>query len=132
MPLFPANGFPGTACSGSRSIGSGPRRPRKRRNNAMSRVCELTGKGPMSGNNISHANNKTRRRWQPNLQVCSFPSEILGKPVRLRLTANGIRTVEHNGGIDAWVMGSRKSRLSEEALKVRKTMEKAIARKASR
>ena len=97
----------------------------------MARVCEVTGKKPHFGNKVSHANNKNRRRWQPNLQVCSFPSEILGKPVTLRLTANGIRTVEHNGGIDAWVMGSRKSRMSEEALKVRKAMEKAMARKAS-
>ena len=97
----------------------------------MARVCEVTGKKPHFGNKVSHANNKVRRRWQPNLQVCSFPSEILGKPVSLRLTANGIRTVEHNGGIDAWVMGSRKSRLSEEALKVRKAMEKAMASKAA-
>ena len=97
----------------------------------MARVCEVTGKKPTFGNNVSHANNKTRRRWQPNLQVCSFPSEILGKPVTLRLTANGIRTVEHNGGIDAWVMGARKSRLSEEALKVRKAMDKATESKAS-
>lgn len=97
----------------------------------MARVCEVTGKKPLFGNNVSHANNKNRRRWQPNLQVCSFPSEILGKPVTLRLTANGIRTVEHNGGIDAWVMGARKSRLSEEALKVRKAMEKATESKAS-
>ncbi len=96
----------------------------------MARVCTVTGKKPLSGNKVSHANNKTRRRWQPNLQICSFPSEILGK-VTLRLTARGIRTVEHNGGIDAWIMGARKSRLSDEALKVRKAMEKAIARKAA-
>ncbi|MGE4351509.1 MAG: 50S ribosomal protein L28 [Bdellovibrionales bacterium] len=97
----------------------------------MARVCSVTGKKPHFGNNVSHANNRSRRRWQPNLQVCSFPSDILGKAVTLRLTANGIRTIEHNGGIDAWVMGSRKSRLSEDALKVRKAMEKAMARKAS-
>lgn len=97
----------------------------------MARVCTVTGKKPHFGNNVSHANNRSRRRWQPNLQVCSFPSDILGKPVTLRLTANGIRTVEHNGGIDAWVMGSRKSRLSEDALKLRKAMEKAVAAKAS-
>lgn len=97
----------------------------------MARVCTVTGKKPHFGNNVSHANNRTRRRWQPNLQVCSFPSEILGKPVRLRLTANGIRTIEHNGGLDAWVMSARKSSLSEEALKVRKAMEKAVAAKAA-
>lgn len=97
----------------------------------MARVCEVTGKKPLFGNKVSHANNKNRRRWQPNLQICSFPSEILGKPVTLRLTARGIRTVEHNGGIDAWILTSRKSRLSDEALKVRKAMEKAKERKAS-
>jgi large subunit ribosomal protein L28 len=91
----------------------------------MTRICTVTGKKPVSGNNVSHAHNKTRRRWLPNLQVCSFPSDILGKAVTLRLTARGIRTVEHKGGIDAYVMDSRKSRLSEEVLKVRRTMEKA-------
>ena len=98
----------------------------------MARVCNVTGKKPQFGNNVSHANNRTRRRWQPNLQICSFPSEILGKAVTLRLTARGIRTVEHNGGIDAWVMGARKSRLSEEALAVRKTMEKKVASVAAK
>ncbi len=95
----------------------------------MSRVCQITGKRPVTGNNVSHAKNRTRRRWEPNLQVCSFPSDIMGKAVRLRLTANGIRTIEHNGGIDAWVMTTRKSRMTPEALKLRKTMEKAVARK---
>lgn len=95
----------------------------------MSRVCTVTGKKPHFGNKVSHANNKTRRRWQPNLQVCSFLSEILGKKVTLRLTANGIRTVEHNGGIDSWLLGTRPSRLSEEALKIRKQIQKAQARK---
>jgi len=97
----------------------------------MARVCNVTGKKPMFGNNVSHANNRTRRRWQPNLQICSFPSDILGKAVTLRLTTNGIRTIEHNGGIDAWVMGARKSRMSDDALKIRKAMEKKVAAKAS-
>ncbi len=97
----------------------------------MARVCTVTGKKPKFGNKVSHANNKTRRRWQPNLQVCSFPSEILGKKVTLRLTANGIRTIEHNGGIDAWLLGSRPSRLSEDALKIRKALQKKQAEKAA-
>ena len=97
----------------------------------MARVCSVTGKKPLFGNKVSHANNRSRRRWQPNLQICSFPSDILGKAVTLRLSTRGIRTVEHNGGIDAWIMGSRKSRLSEDALKVRKAIEKAAARKAA-
>jgi len=94
----------------------------------MSRVCSVNGKKPHFGNNVSHANNKTRRRWQPNLQVCSFPSEILGKPVSMRLTANGIRTVEHNGGIDAWLLSTNNSRLGEIALKIKKQIVKAQAR----
>ena len=94
----------------------------------MSRVCSVSGKKPLYGNNVSHANNRTRRRWEPNLQVCSFPSEILGKMVRMRLTANGIRTVEHNGGLDAWLLGTRDSRLSPDALKIKKQLGKAQAR----
>lgn len=97
----------------------------------MARVCSVTGKKPHFGNKVSHANNKTRRRWQPNLQIVSFPSEILGKKVTLRLTANGIRTIEHNGGIDAWLLGTRPSRLSEEAIKIRKAMQKKQAVKAA-
>lgn len=93
----------------------------------MARVCSVTGKKPQFGNSVSHANNKNRRRWQPNLQICSFTSDILGKAVTLRLTARGIRTVEHNGGIDAWVLGARKSRLSDDVLKIRKAMEKKVA-----
>jgi large subunit ribosomal protein L28 len=96
----------------------------------MARVCTVSGKKPLFGNNVSHANNKTRRRWQPNLQICSFPSEILGKAVQLRLTARGIRTVEHNGGIDAWLLSTRDSRLSDTALKVKKQLARAQARVA--
>jgi large subunit ribosomal protein L28 len=96
----------------------------------MARVCSVNGKKPLFGNNVSHANNKTRRRWEPNLQVVSFPSEILGKRVPMRLTANGIRTIEHNGGIDSWLLGTRNSRLGEAALKVKKQVLKAQARKA--
>ncbi len=71
---------------------------------AMSRRCEITGKGVLSGNNVSHANNKTRRRFLPNLQVTSLLSDILGHEVRMRLSTRGIRTVEHNGGIDAFLL----------------------------
>jgi large subunit ribosomal protein L28 len=94
----------------------------------MARVCNVNGKKPAFGNNVSHANNKTRRRWQPNLQHSSFPSEILGKMVPLRATANGIRTIEHNGGLDAWLLGTRNSRLSEAALKIKKQLLKAKER----
>ena len=98
----------------------------------MARVCTVTGKKPHFGNNVSHANNKTRRRWQPNLQICSFPSEILGKSIAMRLSTNGIRTVEHNGGIDAWLLGTRDSRLSAPALKIKKQLTKAQDRTAKK
>src|ERR1700681_279123 len=97
----------------------------------MARVCSVNGKKTRFGNNVSHANNKTRRRFQPNLQVCSFPSEILGKMVPLRLSANGIRTIEHNGGLDAWLIGTRDSRLGIKALKIKKQLLKAQNRTKS-
>ncbi len=95
----------------------------------MARVCAVSGKKPLFGNNVSHANNKTRRRWQPNLQICSFPSEILGRSVRIRLTTNGVRTIEHKGGLDAWLLGTRDSRLGEDALKIKKTLKRAQDKK---
>ena len=64
----------------------------------MSRRCQITGKGVLTGNNVSHANNKTRRRFLPNLQETSLLSDVLGAPVRLRLSTRAIRTIEHNGG----------------------------------
>ena len=96
----------------------------------MSRVCELTGKGPMSGNNISHANNKTRRRFLPNLQETSLLSDTLGLNVKMRLSTRGIRTVEKNGGIDAFLLGTPNSRLPEEALVIKRQIQKAAAKKA--
>src|SRR3974390_1421471 len=66
----------------------------------MSRRCQITGKGVLTGNNVSHANNKTRRRFLPNLQDTSLLSDVLGMSVRLRLSTRAIRTIEHNGGID--------------------------------
>ncbi|MBV9249734.1 MAG: 50S ribosomal protein L28 [Acetobacteraceae bacterium] len=80
----------------------------------MSRRCQITGKGVLSGNNVSHANNKTRRRFLPNLQDTSLLSDILGLPVRLRLSTRAIRTIEHNGGIDAYLLGTANARLTEE------------------
>jgi large subunit ribosomal protein L28 len=91
----------------------------------MSRRCEITGKGVLSGNNVSHANNKTRRRFLPNLQVTSLLSDILGHDVRLRLSTRGIRTVEHNGGIDAYLLGTPTTRLTPEAKALKRRIEKA-------
>ena len=81
----------------------------------MSRRCQITGKSVLSGNNVSHANNKTRRRFLPNLQETSLLSDVLGFSVRLRLSTRAIRTIEHNGGIDAFLLGTPDRRLPEEA-----------------
>ena len=77
----------------------------------MSRRCSMTGKGVMAGNNVSHAHNKTRRRFLPNLQVTSLLSDALGGVVRLRLSARAIRTIEHKGGLDAYLLGTRDTKL---------------------
>ena len=78
----------------------------------MPRRCALSGKAVQYGNNVSHANNKTRRRFMSNLQVASVLSDALGHSVRLRLTPRGIKTIEHNGGIDAYLLGTNDSKLS--------------------
>ncbi|MFC4667665.1 50S ribosomal protein L28 [Seohaeicola nanhaiensis] len=91
----------------------------------MSRVCELTGKGPMSGNNVSHANNKTRRRFLPNLNDVSLVSETLGRVVKLRVSAAALRSVDHRGGIDAFLKKAKDEELSPRALKVKKEIAKA-------
>ena len=93
----------------------------------MSRVCELTGKGPMSGNNISHANNKTRRRFLPNLNEVTLISDVLGQSFKLRISAAGLRTVDHRGGLDAFLMKASDCELSENALKIKKAILKAQA-----
>ena len=95
----------------------------------MSRRCEITGKGVLSGNNVSHANNKTRRRFLPNLQVTSLLSDILGHEVRMRLSTRGIRTVEHNGGIDAFLLGTSNMKLTEEGRLLKRRIEKAKAKR---
>ncbi|MCA3360924.1 MAG: 50S ribosomal protein L28 [Roseomonas sp.] len=97
----------------------------------MSRRCVITGKGVLAGNNVSHANNKTRRRFLPNLQESSFWSEILAAPVKLRLSTNGIRTVEHNGGLDAFLLGTPDRKLTEDAIVLKRRLERAQAAKAA-
>ena len=91
----------------------------------MSRRCEITGKGVLAGNNVSHANNKTRRRFLPNLQVTSLLSDILGHEVRMRLSTRGIRTVEHNGGIDSFLLGTPNTKLTIEGKALKRRIEKA-------
>lgn len=93
----------------------------------MSRVCELTGKGPMSGNNVSHANNKSKRRFLPNLNEVTLLSDALGRSVRLRISAAALRSVDHRGGLDAFLAKARDEELSSRALKVKREIEKARA-----
>ncbi|MDX5359324.1 MAG: 50S ribosomal protein L28 [Rhodobacterales bacterium] len=93
----------------------------------MSRVCELSGKGPMTGNNISHANNKTRRRFLPNLNDVTLLSDVLGQSFKLRISAHALRTVDHRGGLDSFLMKARDEELSERALKIKRDIQKAQA-----
>jgi len=96
----------------------------------MSRVCELTGKGPMTGNNVSHAKNRTRRRFLPNLNDVTLQSETLGRGVKLRISAAALRTVDHRGGIDAFLAKAKDEDLSANALKIKKELAKAQAAQA--
>ncbi len=93
----------------------------------MSRVCELTGKGPMSGHNVSHANNKTKRRFLPNLNEVTLISDALGQSFKLRISAAALRTVDHRGGLDAFLAKARDEELSDRALKIKKEIAKSLA-----
>ncbi len=93
----------------------------------MSRRCELTGKGPMTGNNVSHANNKTRRRFLPNLNDVSLMSETLGRTFKLRVSSAALRTVDHRGGLDPFLAKAKDADLSPNALKIKKDIAKAQA-----
>ncbi len=95
----------------------------------MSRRCQLTGKTVLTGNNVSHANNKTRRRFLPNLQDYSLLSDALGGPVRMRLSTRAMRTVEHNGGIDAFLLATPTSKLTEEGQALKRRILRAKARR---
>ena len=91
----------------------------------MSRVCELTGKGPITGNNVSHANNKTRRRFLPNLNDTTLQSEALGRSFKLRISAHALRSVDHRGGLDQFLAKAKDSDLSANALKIKKAINKS-------
>ncbi|MEZ5686970.1 MAG: 50S ribosomal protein L28 [Paracoccaceae bacterium] len=93
----------------------------------MSRVCELTGKGPTTGNKVSHANNKTRRRFLPNLNEVTLMSDVLGQSFKLRISAHGLRSVDHRGGLDAFLAKAKDVELSDKALKIKKAIAKAQA-----
>ncbi|MCI5097452.1 MAG: 50S ribosomal protein L28 [Rhodobacteraceae bacterium] len=96
----------------------------------MSRRCELTGKGPMTGNNVSHANNKTKRRFLPNLNDVTLQSETLGRSVKLRISSSALRSVDHRGGLDAFLAKAKDEDLSANALKIKKEIAKAAAAEA--
>ncbi len=93
----------------------------------MARRCELSGKGVLTGNRVSHSNIKTRRRYLPNLQWVTLHSEALGRPFRLRIAASTLRTVDHRGGLDAYLMKARDEELSPRALKIKKDVAAALS-----
>jgi large subunit ribosomal protein L28 len=97
----------------------------------MSRRCVITGKAVLTGNNVSHANNKTRRRFLPNIQETGVLSDALDQQVRLRVSTRGLKTIEHNGGIDSFLLTTNDSRLSKEAKQLKRRVEKAIAHKSA-
>ncbi|RXR27528.1 50S ribosomal protein L28 [Sphingobium fluviale] len=90
----------------------------------MSRICELTGKGRMVGHNVSHANNKTKRVFLPNLQNVTLMSEALGTSVKLRVSTAGLRSVEHNGGLDNWLLKTSDDKLSLKARRLKRDIVK--------
>ena len=91
----------------------------------MARICELTGKGRQVGHNVSHANNKTKRTFLPNLQNVTLLSDTLGEGVKLRVSTHGLRSVEHVGGLDNWLRKVGDEKLSTTALKVKRELVKA-------
>ena len=91
----------------------------------MSRRCSISGKGVLAGNNVSHAHNKTRRRFLPNIQISSMPSEALGCSVKLKLSTQTIRTIEKNGGIDAYLLSTSNTKLTADAQRLKRKIKQA-------
>jgi len=96
----------------------------------MARRCAVTGKGVQTGNHVSHANNKTRRRFLPNLQVTSLFSEALGRNFSFRVSTNGLRTIEHKGGLDSYLIDARNAELETGMRSLKKQVEKVVAARA--
>ena len=92
----------------------------------MSRRCVVTGKGVLTGNNVSHANNKSRRRFLPNLQETAVLSDALNQSVRLRVSMQGLKTIEHNGGIDSFLLSVTDTKLTTEALRLKRRIQRAL------
>jgi len=93
----------------------------------MSRRCAITEKGVLSGNNVSHSNRKSKRRFLPNMQEVSLQSDSLGQTIRMRIAASTLRTIDHNGGLDNYLMTTHSKSLSEEARKLKSRVIKARA-----
>jgi len=97
----------------------------------MARRCDFTGKGVQAGNNVSHANNRTRRRFLPNLQETSLLSDALGHTVQLRLSTRAIRTVEKRGGVDAYLLSISADKLGKRARELKRQIKKALEKQAA-
>jgi len=93
----------------------------------MSRRCELTGKGAQVGHKVSHSNRKTKRRFLPNLLNVTVMSDALGRSIRLRVSANALRTIDHRGGLDAFLMKARDAELSPRVLELKRQIKKKNA-----
>lgn len=95
----------------------------------MARRCSITGKGSQFGHKVSHSNRKTKTRFMPNIQQVSLLSEALGTRVRLRITAATLRSIEHNGGLDAYLLRHADSKLTEEAVRLKRRIKRKLAAK---
>ncbi|MDD4519839.1 MAG: 50S ribosomal protein L28 [Alphaproteobacteria bacterium] len=98
----------------------------------MARRCPITGKGVLTGNTVSHAHNKNRRRFLPNLQNVSLLSEALGSTVKMKISVPGLRTIEHNGGLDSYLFSKKDSRLTKEALVIKRRIQKVLKKDAAK
>jgi large subunit ribosomal protein L28 len=92
----------------------------------MARRCELTGKGVLSGHNVSHANNKTKRKFRPNLAEVSLISDKLDRTVKLRISKHALRSIDHNGGLDNFIVKQDDEKLSERALRLKREIRRVI------
>ena len=108
-----------------------PENPRILRDLPMARRCELTGKGTLVGNNVSHANNRTKRIYRPNLQIISLVSEVLGNSYKLKISMNALRSVDRNGGLDPFLLKSKDGVLSPKALRLKRAIAKKTAKQAA-
>jgi large subunit ribosomal protein L28 len=97
----------------------------------MARRCAVTGTGAQAGNKVSHSNHKTNVRFQPNLQHVSLQSDALGVSISLRITAATLRSIEHNGGLDAYLMNQSSTKLTPEAAKLKRKVKKKLTAKAA-